>query len=144
MLGYGLYDPSLLPSALTSPKPLMLNTPGIQHFADAFLPNNPTTDERRNADISLLHVDWKALRGKLPPALFMVGTEDPLFDDTVLMSVRWIAGGGETVLKVVPGAPHAFVLFDREKVSVAKTGVGYMVEFLRERGSGVGHGLVAR
>ena len=123
---------SLLPAAATSPKPLVLNTPGMQHFAQAFLPGK-STDDRKNGAISLTYVDWKAYRGNLPPALFMVGTEDPLVDDTMLMTMKWIMAGGEGILKIVPGAPHAFVLFDKSKVSVAALGIGYMLEFLRDR-----------
>ena len=132
LLGYGVYDMSLLPAAATSPTPLVLNTPGMQHFASAFLPGK-STDDRRTSELSLTYVDWKAFRGKLPPALFMVGTEDPLLDDTVMMTTKWMMAGGEAVLKIVPGAPHAFVLFDKSKVSVAAKGISYMLEFLKER-----------
>ena len=113
-------------------RPLVLNTPGMQHFAEAFFPGT-TTDERRKGAISLTYVDWNAYRGHLPPALFTVGTEVPLIDDTMLMTMKWIMAGGEAVLKVVPGAAHAFVLFDKNKSSVAALGVGYMLHFLQER-----------
>ena len=131
LLGYGIYDMSLLPTAATSPTPLVLNTPGMQHFAEAVMPGK-STDDRKTAELSLTYVDWKAYRGKLPPALFMVGTADPLVDDSVMMATKWMMAGGNAVLKIVPGAPHAFVLFDKDKVSVASKGIGYMLEFLKD------------
>lgn len=132
LLGYGIYDVSLLPAAATSPTPLVLNTPGMQHYADAFLPGK-STDDRRASSISPTYVDWEQYRGSLPPALFMVGTKDPLVDDTIFMTMKWMMAGGEAILKIVPGAPHAFVLFDRTKVSVAALGIGHMLEFLKDR-----------
>ena len=132
LLGYGIYDVSLLPAAATSPTPLVLNTPGMQHFAGAFLPGK-STDDRKTSSISPTYVDWEQYRGNLPPALFMVGTKDPLVDDTMLMTMKWLMAGGEAILKIVPGAPHAFVLFDRTKVSVAALGISHMLEFLKDR-----------
>ena len=51
---------------------------------------------------------------KLPPALFTVGTEDPLLDDSVVMATKWCMAGGKGVLKVYPGSPHGFNLFGEE------------------------------
>ena len=81
----------------------------------------------------LTYVDWKQFRGKLPAALFMVGTEDPLVDDRMLMSMKLMMAGGDAMLKIVPGAPHAFVLFYKNSVSVAAVGIGHMLEFLNDR-----------
>lgn len=104
----------------------------MQHFAAALLPGK-STDDRKTAELSLTYVDWKQFRGRLPPALFMVGTEDPLVDDSMLMTMKWMMAGGQAVLKIVPGAPHAFVLFDKNTSSVAAVGIGHMLEFLNDR-----------
>jgi acetyl esterase len=64
-------------------------------------------EERRAPDISPLFAD---LRG-LPPALFTVGTLDPLLDDTLFMDARWRAAGGRTELRVWPEAIHGFNAF---------------------------------
>lgn len=42
------------------------------------------------------------------PALFTVGTADPLADDTILMAHRWHDAGNPTDLAVYPDSPHAF------------------------------------
>ena len=61
----------------------------------------------RDPDVSPLYADVKGLA----PALFTVGTLDPLLDDTLFLYMRWIAAGNEAELAVYPGAPHAFNLF---------------------------------
>ena len=47
----------------------------------------------------------------MPPAIFTVGTIDPLLDDTLFLYARWIAAGNQAELDVYPGAPHAFNIF---------------------------------
>ena len=42
-------------------------------------------EERRDPDISPLYADLS----DMPPALFLVGTADPLLDDTLFMERRW-------------------------------------------------------
>ena len=46
--------------------------------------------------------------GNMPPALFTVGTWDPLVDDTLFMAARWAVSGNETDLAIYPGGVHAF------------------------------------
>jgi acetyl esterase/lipase len=45
-----------------------------------------------------------------PPALMVVGTLDPLLDDTVQMAARWQAVA-PVELHVIPEAPHGFIHF---------------------------------
>jgi acetyl esterase/lipase len=47
----------------------------------------------------------------LPPALFTVGTEDPLLDDSLLLASKWVTAGSSAALDVWPGAAHAFDAF---------------------------------
>jgi acetyl esterase/lipase len=45
----------------------------------------------------------------MPPAIFTVGTQDPLLDDTLFMEARWRAAGHGTELRIWPEAPHGFI-----------------------------------
>jgi len=54
--------------------------------------------------VSPLHADLS----RLPPALFLCGTIDPLLDDSKLMAERWQAASGNSRLIIVPESPHAF------------------------------------
>ncbi len=100
-LVYGVYDLSMTPSQRNwGERVLVLNTPIMDWFYDHFVP----ADIRRNPDVSPLYADL----GNLPPALFSVGTLDPLLDDTLFMHSRWTAAGNEAELAIYPGGPHGF------------------------------------
>lgn len=98
----GSYDMGLTPSARRFGDPkLLLGTRDIRMFAANFLQNGESTDD---PDVSPLYADLK----NLPPAIFTVGTEDALVDDTLFMAARWIAAGNEAELQVLPGSAHVF------------------------------------
>jgi acetyl esterase/lipase len=61
----------------------------------------------RDPSISALYADLAGL----PPALFTVGTDDPLLDDSLFMAARWEVAGNETELIVCPDSPHGFTAF---------------------------------
>ena len=104
-LVYGCYDLGFTPSVRRwGERNLVLSTPIIAWFTDHFVPD---TARRADPDISPLHAD---LRG-LPPALFTVGTLDPLLDDTLFMAPRWLAAGNRAELAIYPGGVHGFNLF---------------------------------
>ncbi|WP_020181382.1 alpha/beta hydrolase [Methylopila sp. M107] len=98
----GSYDMGLTPSARRFGNPaLVLNTRDIRMFAANFLQNGEKLDD---PDVSPLYADLKGL----PPAIFTVGTNDALIDDTLFMAARWIAAGNEAELQVLPGSAHVF------------------------------------
>ncbi len=104
-LVYGAFDLSMTPSQRAfGNRRLVLRTIDMQQFYNAFL---PTVTDRRVPDISPLYADLKGLC----PALFSVGTQDALLDDTLFMHARWIAAGNEAELAIYPGGPHGFTLF---------------------------------
>ena len=99
---YGVFDLSMTPSCrLWGDRWLVLSTPIMQWFINNYLNDG---DDRTDPDISPLY----AALNDLPPALFTVGTADPLLDDTLFMHSRWFASGNVSTLNVYPGAPHGF------------------------------------
>jgi acetyl esterase/lipase len=135
ILFYGYFDLALgLPSVTTSTKYPMTNRAALERYCDAYLPVIPES-ERRDASISPLYQDLPALLAKygavLPPALFVCGSEDPLLDDTLLLSIKWNIAGGEAVVKVYPGAAHGFLIISG--LPVADEAKSDALRFIRER-----------
>jgi acetyl esterase len=111
---YGVFDLSMTPSLrLWGERPLVLSTPVMEHFFGMYLPGLDL-EARRDPDISPLYADLS----DMPPALFSVGTQDPLLDDTLFMEARWRAAGGRTELAILPEAIHAYNMFEL-KITVA-------------------------
>ncbi len=100
----------------------------MKHFIDAYLPG-VSEEMRRNPEISPVYNNLD----NLPPALFIVGTEDGLIDDTLLMSGKWQVAGNEAVVKFIPGAPHGFMTFDAAKCTITRQGLEMMVQFIDEK-----------
>jgi acetyl esterase/lipase len=121
-LVYGAFDLSLTPSQRQFGETrLVLRTSDITQFGNAFL---PSITERRDPDISPLFADLKGLC----PALFTVGTQDALLDDTLFMHARWIAAGNAAELAIHPGGAHGFTLFPNK---LAEQAEARMVAFLQ-------------
>jgi acetyl esterase/lipase len=105
-LVYGAYDLSGTPSRRAYDDLLVLTDPGMDWFTENFLPG--LDDEaRRDPAISPLFAE---LHG-LPPALFTVGTLDPLLDDSLFMAARWQSAGNEADLRVYEDGVHGFNAF---------------------------------
>ncbi len=112
-LVYGAYDLAMTPSQRRFGNTrLVLRTIDIVQFTNAFL---PTVADRRDPDVSPLYANL----GGMPPALFTVGTADPLLDDSLFMHARWLAAGNDAELAVYPGGAHGFTLFANTLASEA-------------------------
>jgi acetyl esterase/lipase len=122
VLGYGVYDPAGTPSAVNwGDDAVILSTPVMQWFADHFVP----PERRREPDVNPLFADLR----DMPPALFTVGTMDPLLDDSLYMHARWVAAGNEAELDVHPGGVHGLTGFP---TAVGKRAVARQDEFLKQ------------
>jgi acetyl esterase/lipase len=102
---YGAFDLSMTPSQrLWGERNLVLSSPIITWFADQFLPG-VDQERRRDPDISPLYAGLS----EMPPAIFTIGTADPLLDDSLFMEARWRVAGHATELRVWDEAPHGFL-----------------------------------
>jgi acetyl esterase len=122
---YGAFDLSMTPSQRRwGDRNLVLSGPIINWFADQFLPDHHDLESRRDPDISPLFADL----ADMPPAIFTIGTEDPLLDDTLFMEARWRAAGHPTELRVWREAPHGFLSLP---MTVTQAALSDEHEFLR-------------
>lgn len=104
---YGIYDMTYLPSARNFPRRLLLNDEDVSRFIDTALPQDRFPMHiRKQPKISPLYANLQ----NLPPSLFLVGPNDPLFDDSVFMATKWAMAGNKTSLKIIPAAFHGFTL----------------------------------
>jgi acetyl esterase len=111
-LVYGCFDLSLTPSVRRwGERNLVLSTPIVEWFTDQFV----SRERREDPDVSPLRAD---LRG-LPPALFTIGTLDPLLDDSLFMHGRWLAAANRSEIAVYPGGIHAFNAFPGKLAAAA-------------------------
>ena len=114
VLTYGGYDMSMTPSVRRwGERYLILNTKIIDWFHENYVQAEKLFDP----DVSPLYANLSGL----PPALFTIGTLDPLMDDTLFMHMRWLAGGNKAELAVYPGGIHAFNFFPIELAIKANT-----------------------
>lgn len=102
---------------------LILDRPILEWFHRHAFPSDldPT-----DPDAAPLYADLSGL----PPALFTVGTLDPLLDNTLFMASRWVAAGNQADLAVFPGGVHAFDAFPIEIGFQARS---RMHDWIRER-----------
>jgi acetyl esterase len=106
-LAYGPYDMSMTPSARAyGERNLVTSTQAERWFHEQAFPER-SGEELRDPQVSPLYADLK----DLPRARFVVGTQDPLLDDTLFMVERWRAAGNVATLDVVAEAVHGFTAF---------------------------------
>lgn len=136
ILPYGVFDLSLgLPSIVASTKPSLVDFGNMKRFMSAYVPGMSAA-ERRHPSVSPFYEDLQTLAAgsltkSLPPAIFLCGTADPLLDDTLFMSTKWSIAGGETIVKIYPGATHAFTVFPG--LPVAEEANATMHEFVQTK-----------
>ncbi|GMG33069.1 unnamed protein product [Aspergillus oryzae] len=122
---YGIYDLTYLPSVRNYCRRLVLSNGDTPRFIDTALPKDVfPLDVRKQPHLSPLYADLKGL----PPALFLVGSEDPLLDDSVFLATKWGMAENETSLKIIPAAFHGFTLFSIGEM--ADEGISEIVNFV--------------
>lgn len=129
---YGPYDMTMTPSQRMASGPEGgLTRADIETFGAMFLPAGV---DAAHPDVSPLNADLR----DLPPALFTVGTLDPLLDDSLFMHMRWLAAGNESELAVYAGGPHGF---DAAPIAIAREAAARVRAFLGERLAAAGADL---
>ena len=122
VLTFGVFDIGMTPSARRwGERNLILSTPIMRWFSDHYVP----AERRRDPDVSPLYANLASM----PPALFTVGTLDPLLDDSLFMQARWLAAGNRAELGVYPGGIHAFTAFP---LDIARRANERIVAFVRQ------------
>ncbi|WIX76829.1 alpha/beta hydrolase [Amycolatopsis carbonis] len=102
-LVFGVYDVSLsIAARLATPDTPVLTAQYLQGTAETVFPIG--LKSWHSPRFSPLYADLAGL----PPALFTVGSLDPLLDDSLFMSERWKAAGNDAELDIWPEAPHKF------------------------------------
>jgi len=99
-LVYGVFDFTLTPTQASSDDAPVIPKKTMEWFYDHFV----SADQRRDPDVSPLYAELH----EMPPALFTVGSLDPLLDDSLFMHQRWVAAGNQSELAVYPGGTHGF------------------------------------
>ncbi|WP_430513067.1 alpha/beta hydrolase [Pannonibacter phragmitetus] len=123
----GCFDLSLTPSARSwGTEKLVLNTRDIEMFVRMYLQNG---EDPKSADISPLTADLSGM----PPAYFVVGTSDPLLDDTLFQASRWISAGNSATLDVFPGGCHVFQSFPLEIATNSKSLIDNFLSVIMNR-----------
>jgi acetyl esterase/lipase len=121
VLTCGVYDLTLTPSARRwGERNLILTTKLMEWFHEKYAPAEKYSDP----DLSPLYAEL----ADLPPALFTVGTLDPLIDDSMFMHMRWQAAGNRSQLAFYPGGIHAFNAFPIELARKANAKINEFIK----------------
>ncbi|MCC7461779.1 MAG: alpha/beta hydrolase [Gammaproteobacteria bacterium] len=100
----GCFDMSMTPSQRWSTPAMFLSPERLKGTRTAAFPGLDG-ELLRDASISPLY----AQLGGLPPAIFSVGTDDAVLDDSLFMAARWQAAGNDAELQVYPEGTHLFM-----------------------------------
>jgi acetyl esterase/lipase len=132
LLHFGCYDLTFTPHAYNfqKPVPLVLDLDLMVHYGEVFLPGMSDQD-KKHPSVSPLYANLYDL--KLPPALFTCGSEDCLLDDTIFMGAKWMMAGGETIVKIVPGGAHGYIMFPEDSHPAPVTGMEAVRQYMRAK-----------
>lgn len=120
---FGCFDLSLTPSARRAEGTAFVDRAGLEQFTAVF----GGGIDLRDPAISPLYADLR----DLPPALFTVGSIDPLVDDSLFMHMRWQAAGNLSRLAVYPGGTHGFNSLEGDLSRAANEGMARFLNAMR-------------
>jgi acetyl esterase/lipase len=120
---FGCFDLSLTPSVFRAQGAPFVSLDAMRQFTEAFA----GSEDLKSSSISPLYADLQ----DLPPALFSVGSIDPLLDDSLFMHMRWQAAGNGAQLAIYPGGTHGFNSFDGELAAAGNQGIAQFLNAMR-------------
>lgn len=121
-LRYGAYDMTMTPSQRLTEDGIALNRRYFELSRQLLFPTL-SAEQRRDPGVSPLY----ARLDDLPPALFTVGSLDPLLDDSWFMAGRWAQAGNVSRLDLYPETTHGF---DHRNTQIAALARRRTTEFL--------------
>ena len=132
LLHFGCYDLTFTPHAynFNKPVPLVLDLDLMIHYVEVLCPGM-SEEDKKHPSVSPIYANLYDL--KLPPALFTCGTEDCLLDDTIFMSSKWMMAGGETIVKIIPGGAHGYIMFAESSHKAPAEGMEAVRQFIRAK-----------
>jgi acetyl esterase len=120
----GVYDLRLTPSARRGNDAATLLPKALLEWFCAQYALSP--EDAENPEISPLFADLTGL----PPTLVIVGSEDPLLDDSLFLHARLNAAGVQAELHVAPGGDHGF---DGQPLAIAEAARERYLSFVRSQ-----------
>ena len=114
---YGCYDLSGTPSARLRRDRSWVLRPEMVDAVQEYVMRRKEPEALRDPSLSPLYADLTGL----VPALFTVGTLDPLLDDSLFMAARWQIAGNPAELAVYPESEHGFTGFPTGMARAART-----------------------
>ena len=125
VLYYGVYDMAGTDSVRSAgPETLVLDGPRMLAGLRGLTPDLDDAG-RRQPPLSPLFGEL----GGMPPALMIVGSGDPLLDNSLRMAQRW-QQVAEVELNVAPEAPHGFIHFP---TAMARVTLAHAQAWVRQR-----------
>ncbi len=120
---YGVFDLSLTPSVFRVTGAPFISLEAMRRFTAAFAGQMDLKDPA----LSPLYADLH----DLPPALFSVGSADPLLDDSLFMFMRWQAAGNRAHLAIYPGGTHGFNTLAGDLAADGNRGIATFLKAMR-------------
>ena len=121
----GNYDFSMTPSQCAARANHFLSPQVLSGIREAAFPGKDL-NTLRYPTISPLYANLS----DMPAAIFSVGTDDSVVDDSLFMAQRWVAAGNKAQLEVYPGAPHLFMGYSTLMAEEAHRRIGRFLEKL--------------
>lgn len=127
-LVFGAFDLGLTPSQRAGHDALIIPLESLLAFYRHTF-GGADREDRRHPSISPLYADLSGLC----PALFTVGTADPLLDDSTFMAARWQAAGNEARVDLYPDCAHGFPAMPIELGRLAVERIGSWLDEMLTR-----------